>query len=132
MLPWLWGRYVGDDSSFDTDAYKAAAWMMENGYEYGYSTFDHANYITAMANDAVKVRAVNNMDDMEGCKWLTDSNWYPPVKGADGATCYVVTPHLMEDFERFLERYKPEVLAVGEAGDYTIYVLNRDYTVWER
>lgn len=131
-LPMLEKNYIENDRSFDTDAYKAAAWMMENGYEYGYSTFDHANYITAMANDEVKVRAVNSMDDMEGCKWLTDSDWYPPVKSTEGATCYIVTPYLMEDFANFMNRYEPEVIEVGQADDYTIYVLDHDYTVWER
>ena len=132
IFPTLGKNYIENDRSFDTDAYKAAVWMMENGYEYGYSTFDHANYITAMANDRVKVRAVNSMDDMEGCKWLTDSDWYPPVKSTEGATCYIVTPYLMEDFANFMSRYDPKVIEVGAAGDYTIYVLDHDYTVWER
>lgn len=131
-LPNLEKYYVSGDSSFDTEAYKAAAWMMDNGYEYGYSTFDHANYITVMSNDAVKVRAVDNMDVMQGCKWLTDTTWYPPVKSAEGATCYIVTEHLMEDFTKFIDRYQPEVIEAGQAGSYTIYVLDRDYTVWER
>ena len=54
------------------------------------------------------------------------------MKSTEGATCYIVTPYLMEDFANFMNRYEPEVIEVGQAGDYTIYVLDHDYTVWER
>ncbi|SFQ09109.1 hypothetical protein SAMN04487928_11835 [Butyrivibrio proteoclasticus] len=128
----FYSELIRDDSSFDTDAYKAYNWMAENGYSYGYTTFDYANYITVMGNNTVKVRAVNNMADMAGCKWLSDTTWYPPVKSQEGATCYIVSEAMSEDFNVFLENYEPEILGTAEVGKFIIYVLDHDYTLWER
>ena len=106
--------------------------MTENGYTYGYTTFDYANYITVMGNNAVKVRAVNNMAEMAGCKWLSDTTWYPPVKSQEGETCYIVSEAMTEDFNVFLETYEPEIVNTEEVGKFVIYVLDHDYTLWER
>lgn len=119
------------DDAANVDNYKVAAWMNEKNYEYGYSSFDHANYITVMGNNTAKVRAVNNMKDMKGCKWLTDTNWYPPIKSADGPTCYIVTEHLNQEFSEFMDREEPKVIETAEIGKFTIYVLDHDYTMWE-
>mgnify|MGYP007069966367 CR=1 FL=1 len=123
---------IRDDNSIDTDAYKVYSWMAENGYSYGYTTFDYANYITVMGNNTVKVRAVNNMAEMAGCKWLSDTTWYPPVKSQEGATCYIVSEAMEEDFNTFLETYEPEIVDTTEVGKFVIYVLDHDYTLWER
>jgi len=123
---------VINDYSYDTYAYKAYNWMAENGYTYGYTTFDYANYITVMGNNTVKVRAVNNMAEMAGCKWLSDTTWYPPVKSQEGETCYIVSEAMTEDFNVFLETYEPEIVNTEEVGKFVIYVLDHDYTLWER
>ena len=121
---------IADDVSDSQPAAQVVNWMEERGYEYGYSTFDHANLITVVSNDRVKIRAVNSMEEMQGAKWLTDKTWYPPYKNAEGATCYVLSKALAEDFDKFLARENPAVTEIGEVEDYTIYVLDRDYTVW--
>lgn len=123
---------IKNDNAKDTDAYKVYSWMVENGYAYGYTTFDYANYITVMGNNTVKVRAVNNMSEMAGCRWLSDETWYPPVKSQDGATCYIVSEAMAEDFNTFLETYEPEIVDTATVGKFTIYVLDQDYTLWER
>ena len=125
------GLIAGDVSSRSGEA-QVAAWMQEKGYEYGYATFDNANNITVIANNAVKIRPVNNMKDMEGCKWLADSTWYPPVKSSEGRTCYLVSEGAREDFDEFLRQRKPEIVEVTEVNRFTVYVLDHDYTVWEK
>ncbi|MBQ9305771.1 hypothetical protein [Butyrivibrio sp.] len=128
----FYGELIKGDVSEISDEYMVYQWMKDNGYSYGYSTFDYGNTLTVMSNDAVKVRAVNNMKDMEGCKWLSDTTWYPPVKSDEGATCYILTEDIWGDFSAFLETYKPEVIEIAETGVFTIYVLDHDYTLWER
>ncbi len=123
---------ISGDNSKNSDAYKVTEWMQENGYEYGYATFDNANMMTVLSNNQVKIRAVNNLADMEGCKWLTDTTWYPPVKSTEGETCYIVNEYTNEDFNKFLEDYDADILNVENLGYYTVYVLDHDYTVWER
>lgn len=122
---------TGDVSASSAEA-QVADWMKERGYEYGYAIFDNANSITVISDNAVKVRAVNNMRDMEGCKWLSDSTWYPPVKSSEGKTCYIVSESAREDFDVFLKERNPEVIEVSDVDRFTVYVLDHDYTVWEK
>lgn len=126
----FYNNLVVCDASEDQATYHVTQWMEENGYEYGYATFDHANYITVMSNNSVKVRGVNNMADMEGIKWLSDKTWYPPYKSTEGATCYIFTDYLQEDFAAFMERVQPTVLETTMVDNYNIVVLDHDYTIW--
>lgn len=119
-----------NEDSFEQATAQVARWMEDNGYEYGYSTFNQANTITVMSNNKVKVRAVNSMKEMQGAKWLSDKTWYPPIKDVDGPTCYIVTEANAEEFAEFMDDRKPAVIEQTEIDDYTVYVLDHDYTVW--
>ena len=119
-----------NDDSFEQAASQIARWMEDNGYEYGYSTFNHANTITVMSNNKVKVRAVNSMSELEGAKWLSDKTWYPPLKSSEGPTCYIVSESNAEDFECFLAAKQPTVVEEIKIGDFEVYVLDHDYTLW--
>ena len=121
---------IVNDNSDTKPPMLVAKWMEERGYEYGYSTFDHANTITVMSNDKVKIRAVNSMEELQGAKWLTDKTWYPPIKDAGSPTCYILSDALAEEFDKFLARENPTVEEIGNVEGYTIYVLDKDYTVW--
>ena len=105
--------------------------MEEHRYEHGYSTFNNANTITVISNNRVKVRAVDNMYDLHGCKWLTDMSWYPPTKSSEGATVYIVVTDWQPDFDMFLDETAPGIIEQTTIGDYNIYVLDHDYTIWE-
>ncbi len=120
------------DKSTNTDEYRVAQWMQDNGYQNGYATFDFANSITVYSNNKVKVRSVNSMKELEGCKWLTDSRWYPPVKSAERETCYIVTEHSEPDLKAFIYDNSANVIVTDKVGKFTIYLLDHDYTVWER
>lgn len=135
MLGIIASRYyytelIVHDNSQNTADIHVAQWMQENGYDYGYAIFDNANTITVMTNNEVKVRAVNNMKDMEGCKWLSDSTWYPPTRSSEGATCYLVSESAKTDFDSFLTERNPQILETSQVDRYTVYVLDHDYTVW--
>ena len=119
-----------NDHSAETEYAQIADWMEEKGYEYGYSTFDHANTITVISNNAVKVRAVNNFTELKGARWLTDSSWYPPSKDAAGATCYVVSGAHDSEFAEFEKTGKAKIIDKKDFDSFTVYVTDRDYTVW--
>ncbi len=105
-------------------------YMQEKGYEYGYSVFDYANMMTVIGNNTVKIRPVNSFTEMEGAKWLSDSTWYPPIKDAKGPTCYVVSEARLDDFEGFFNRANPLIIDEKTIGEFTVFVTDRDYTVW--
>ena len=121
---------VKDDNSAEHTTAKIAAWMQENGYEYGYSTFDYANNITVVSNNKVKVRAVNSMEECYGAKWLSDKTWYPPSKDSDGPTCYIVSEANAEDFSHFLVYSGAYTVDSVEIDGFKVYVLDHDYTEW--
>ena len=121
---------VVKDSSADSQYQKMAEYMLENGYEYGYSTFDFANAMTVVCNDKVKIRAVNSFGELEGSKWLSDSTWYPPTKDASSPTCYVVSNPRLEEFGQCLDRERPTILYKKEFDDFVVYVTDHDYTIW--
>ncbi len=128
---YYYAELIAGDNSSNSDEMLVANWMKENGYEYGYAIFDNANTTTVVANNSVKVRAVNNMKDMEGCKWLSDSTWYPPTKSIEGETCYLVSASAINDFDEFLKERNPTIVYTCEIGRYKVYVLDHDYTVWK-
>ena len=121
---------VQNDSSASSEYVKMADWMEDSGYLYGYSTFDHANTMTVMCNDAVKIRPVNSLDKMEGMKWLSNAIWYPPYKDVAGKTCYVVSKAKEEDFSAFVSDKHPTIVETKEFDSFTVYVLDHDYTLW--
>ena len=121
---------IVNDNSSDWATAKVANWMEDHGYEYGYSTFNHANPITVMSNNKVKVRAVNSMKEMQGAKWLSDKTWYPPYRSSEGPTCYIVSDSGDEDFAEFLAAQQPTIIEEDDVEGYSIYVLDHDYTVW--
>ena len=123
---------VENDYSEDSGYMQVARWMQDNDYEYGYSTFDHANTITVMSNNAVKVRGINSFNEMEGIKWLSDSTWYPPAKSPEGYTCYITTSYTQGDFESWLIENDAQVIETAQVENFKIYVLDHDYTVWVR
>ena len=124
-------NYVADDPSQGSSYSQIVEWMEEHRYEHGYSTFNNANTITVISNNRVKVRAVDNMYDLHGCKWLTDMSWYPPTKSSEGATVYIVVTDWQPDFDKFLDETAPGIIEQTAIGDYNIYVLDHDYTIWE-
>ena len=128
----FYSSLVIGDRSEESSLYAISQWMEESGYTYGYSTFDFSNPITVMKNNGVKVRAVTNMTDLEGLKWLSDSTWYPPTKSVEEETCYIVSEARRGEFNAFLEINNPQIICTHEINDFMIYVLDRDYTVWEK
>ena len=136
VLAVIAGRYYYDelivnDHYMEREEYKLATWMIENGYEYGYASFDFAATITVMSNDRVHVRPIDSFAKLNGNKWLADSNWYPPAKSVEGETCYFVTDRTEPDIREFIEANNPEIVRIDHVERFTIYVFDHDYSVFE-
>ncbi len=116
------------DSSFRSEYVQVTDWMMENGYTYGYSTFDHSSVMTVMSDDKVKVRPLINMNKLEPLCWDTDKTWYPPYRDASEKVCYVVSQARTEDFQAFVEREHPQILETKAFDVFVVYVTDHDYT----
>ncbi len=106
-----------------------AGWMQDKGYEYGYSNFVHAGPMTVASNEAVKIRQVDSFENLIAMKWLSDATWYPPIKDDHGPTCYVVSKPMLEEFGTFLKNNDPKIIEQKDFSGFTIYVLDKDYTL---
>lgn len=120
------------DYSAGSDESRVCSWMMDNGVNYGYSTFDNANSMTVRSQNRVKIRAVADLATMEGCKWLTDSTWYPPYRNAKQQTAYIVPESLDDHFEEFKNKNHPVITRQKKIGRFTVYVTDQDYTYWAK
>ena len=105
-------------------------WLKENDCLYGYADFLKANEITVVSNDTVKIRALDSMTDLNGCKWLTDTRWYPPTKTTDGLTAYVLLPEEIEEFQTFLENENPTIVNYKVFDNLEVYILDKVYSMW--
>lgn len=122
---------IKNDSSQDSSYMHVAEWMIENGYDKGYATFDHANPITVISNGAVQVCAVSDMYDLEGAKWLTNATWYPPYTGRKGPAVIITTPSSEPDFKTLLEE-QSEIIVIEriEVDGFILYATKEDYVAW--
>lgn len=116
-----------ENSSIST-VVQVAEYLEQEGYEYGYTTFDSANHMTVAVDGAVQVAAVNSMYTMEITKWLTSVNWYVPNAPYEKKTAYIVTDVRLEEFGEFVKQQEDEIMLEKQIGEYTIYSSNYNYS----
>ncbi len=129
-VSFYYNNLIANDQTDTSKNMQIINWLKENGCEYGYADFLKANEITVVSNDTVKIRALDSMTDLNGCKWLTDTRWYPPTKSTDGLTAYVLLPEEIEEFQAFLDTQNPTVVAYKVFDNLEVYILDRDYSMW--
>ncbi len=117
-------------SSGNAEYEQIVQWMQEQDCRYGYSTYDSANAITGSCNGAVQVSAVADLETLEICKWLTDSEWYVPSLPADMKTAYIVPKSLEESFSLNPERHA-DIIEGLETENYIVYMAEHNYTQGE-
>lgn len=118
------------DSSSISNENQAAQWMRDNGYNKGYSTWDYSARITVFSNDSVLVAPLADMEELEGCRWLTDYTWYPPYEDSDKTVVYIVSDANTDDFNKFIEDTQPVIINKIDFGYLHLYVTDRDYSYW--
>ncbi len=126
----FYDAFVIQDKSSESEYVQMTDWMYENGYSYGYATFDHANTMTIMCNDRVEIRPVSSYSELQGAKWLSDKSWYPPFKDQNEPVCYVVSKSKNDEFLEYVNRQNPEIIDKEEFESYIVYVTDHDYTLW--
>lgn len=109
------------------DTTQIVSWMLENGIEYGYSTFETANRMTIEADGAVQISAVDGMDTLGICRWLTDTRWYVPSLSYDMDTAYIV-PKSEEDLFAIQLSLHDDYEEVLETEEYIVYLAPHNYT----
>lgn len=96
---------VTDQSYKNSEYIKVGNYLIQEGYEYAYTNFDHANTFTVMNDGKVQVCAVDSLGKMNICKWMTSKKWYVPNVEEDSKTAYIISEYRLQEFEEFLQEH---------------------------
>ncbi len=122
---------IKDDNSADSSYHRIAAWMQEKGTDTGYAVFDYAGDMTVTCNGPVSIYPVNNMSDMEGCKWLANSDWYPPYADSERSVVVITTDSTDADFCSFMAGNDTvQILDTTNISRFNCYFLGSDPVRW--
>lgn len=108
---------------------QVAKYLEQQGYSQGYTTFEHANYMTVAVDGNVQVAVVESMKTMKIAKWLTSVKWYVPNVPYESKTAYIVTELNLEDFQEFYGQHKDEIEFDTKIGMYHIYGSDYNYSI---
>ena len=113
-----------------SDWYEAVRYLEKNELTRAYTTFASANSMTALANGRVRVAAVDSVERMNACKWLTRKDWYVPYVPFEEKTAYVISDAQMDAFAEFLAQHD-DVSYETQVGSFFIYVSDHNYSCLE-
>lgn len=105
----------------ETDEYRVAIFLKENGLSTAYATFENASVLTLLTDGDVCVAAVASVEKMNICKWLSSSKWYVPNVPYEEKTAYVITEAQMDEFQNFLNLHEDELRFETQVGKFYIY-----------
>ena len=111
-----------------TDAYQVVQYLEENDYTLAYTTFEHANMMTALSDGRVKVASVASVENMDICKWLSCKDWYVPNMPYKMKTAYIITEAEMGNFSQFYAKHENDLAFMTQIGNYHIYVSEYNFS----
>lgn len=116
------------DQSYKNSEYvKIGDYLLQKGYEYAYTNFDHANMITVINDGKIRVCAVDSFEKMNVCKWMTSEKWYVPNIEENMKTAYIISDYRLEEFEVFLREHSDVEYEVT-IGGFHIYGSDVNYS----
>ncbi len=119
------------DVSMESDRADVTRYLQSKDIKKGYTTFDFASVFTVISNDKERICPIDSFAQMNGCKWLSNSNWYPPYSVEDGEVAVITTDATDEDFEMFLrENPKFHVNEKKIIGEFFCYIVDKDPGIW--
>lgn len=103
-------------------------YLLQEGYEYGYSDFANANTITVYSDGKIQVSAIDTFSEMNICKWLTSNKWYVPNVPQNSKTAYIVPDHKLNEIEEFINKNPGAVEFKTQIGHLYIYGSEYNYS----
>ena len=111
-----------------SDAYQVVPYLAENDYPLAYTTFEHANMLTALSDGKVKVASVASVKNMDICKWLSCKDWYVPNVPYKMRTAYIITEAEMDNFDDFYAKHEEDIAFLKQIGNYHVYVSDYNFS----
>lgn len=118
------------DKSLENDTYvQMGEYLLEEGYERAYSSFDVSNTMTVFNDGKIQVSPVNSFSEMDVCKCLASRKWYVPNVPKESKTAYIVSDYKMGEMEEFLEKHLENIEFKIKFGMFNIYGSDYNYSV---
>jgi hypothetical protein len=106
----------------NADKRPVAAYLVENGYEFGYATYDYANILQEMTDGKVEIANIQELDEMSFFRWSSPIEYYEEDRG-DQEVFLLVSAQEAEEYGD-----EPALRAgriVYEDAFYRVYVYER-------
>lgn len=111
--------------------YQVVSYLQEREYDMAYTDFENANTMGIMANEPLRVAAIDSSAKMNICKWMTSTEWYVPNVPFEAKTAYIVTESRMKDFESFMEVHEEDIWFETKIDGYSIYGSEYNFSTLE-
>jgi hypothetical protein len=71
-------------SNKNEDKQQVAAFLEENGYDFGYATYDYANILQELTDGKVEIANIWRLDEMSFFRWSSPVSYYEEDRGDQG------------------------------------------------
>ncbi len=102
----------------NADKKAVAAFLVEEGYEFGYATYWNANIMTELTNGAVEVANISSLEDLDYFLWSTPVKYYEEGY-YEGETFLLVSTEEREEYASRTSQWEDRVVYEDEA--YVVY-----------
>jgi hypothetical protein len=83
-------------SDKNEDKRQVAAYLAQNGYDFGYATYDYANIIQEMTDGQVEIANIWKLDEMSYFRWSSPVAYYEDNRGDKGVFLLVSTQQALD------------------------------------
>lgn len=111
--------------------YQVVSYLQDKDYNMAYTDFENANTMGIMAEEPLRIAAIDSSAKMNICKWMTSTDWYVPNVPFESKTAYIITESRMKDFELFMETHKDDVWFETQIGGYWIFGSEYNFSILE-
>jgi hypothetical protein len=80
----------------NVDKQQVAAFLEDNGYDFGYATYDYANILQEMTDGKVEIANIWRLDDMSFFRWSSPVAYYEENRGDEGVFLLVSSEEARE------------------------------------
>lgn len=115
-----------NDKNIDESKEAVIEWMIQNKYDYGYTSYVDANSFTIYSDGQIQVSAVD-LNNLQIHKWVTDPKWYYPNLPFEMKTAYIIDKAEIDQYESNLLNYRGMSI-VHETEKYVIFSSDYNYT----
>lgn len=124
QMNYVYYPIVSSEEPIQNSDYEVAKSLVDRNIKMACSTFEHANTIMCLTDGKVIVRAIDSMEQMNPCQWLTNKEWFTRFNNTPVAV--IATDNTVMDFENYLANNDIIVNEKYDIDIFHIFILEKD------